>query len=642
VTLDHLAAELERLDASGLRRHPVALDGAQEAEVEIDGRRLVLLCSNNYLGLAADARVRRAAADAAMEWGAGAGASRLVSGTTELHRRLEHALAELKGCEDAVLFSSGYLANLGTIASLVGDGDIVFSDDRNHASIIDGCRLAKARVAIYRHGDAAHLEELLAVTPARRRLVVTDSVFSMDGDLAPLRELAEACERHDAMLMVDEAHATGVLGSSGAGAIEAAALTGRVDVVMGTLSKSLGSAGGFVAGRTELVEWLRNSARTHVFDTAAAPSTVGAALEALGIVRAEPQRRERVRGLATHLASSLRDLGYEVLEPAAAIVPVMVGEARPALELAQRLSERGVFCPAIRPPSVGPGTARIRVTVMATHTDEHIDRVLAAFGDARPRRAATAAPRRPRGVFVTGTDTGVGKTVVAAGLVQAFARSGARVGYAKPVQTGTAEGADDARAAVRLSGVVGVDVCVPAAYPDPLAPSVAARRAGELVDIDGVVSAIEDLRARCDTVVVEGAGGLLVPVDDRTTMAGLIARLGLPVVVVARPSLGTINHTALTVESARARGIHVIGVVVSDFPAHPDAAASTNPSEIERLCGVPLVGVVPHLGDLDVERGLLPSGLESAGWLAPELGGTFDRVSFLSGLEERRLDVASV
>lgn len=649
---DWASGELERLEALGLRRRPVTVASAPGPEVSVGGRSLLLLGSNDYLGLAADPRVVRAAVDSAGRWGAGAGASRLVSGTTELHLEVERDLAAHEGCDDAVLFSSGYLANLGTIAALVRPGDAVLSDELNHASIVDACRLSGARVAVWRHADPGELERLLSTVAGRRRLVVTDTVFSMDGDLAPLPEIAAACRRHGAMLMVDEAHATGLLGPTGAGAVEAAGLTGRVDVVMGTLSKALGSAGGYVAGRRDLIEYLRNRARTYVFDTAPAPAAVGAAREALRIARAEPARRARALALAHTLAQELGALGYAAGEPAAAVVPVMVGDAAEAFALSARLREAGVLCPAIRPPSVPPGTARLRVTATAAMTDDQASRALDAFARARPRRAP-GSPARPvvgrraapgidlavlraGGVFLTGTGTGVGKTVVAAALVRTLAGAGLRAGVMKPAQTGAPTGKGDASFVARAAGLPPDLAVTVYDLPEPLAPVVAARRAGVAIDPERVAAAFRALRERVDAVVVEGAGGLLVPLTGDVTMGDLVRLLGLPVVVVATPSLGTLNHTALTVEAARSRRLEVLGVVLSGLPADPGPAEATNPGEIERLCGVPVVGAVPLLEGLDVDAGRWPGG-DPRPWLAPALGGTFDRARFLEGLAAEKL-----
>jgi len=378
--LDFTRAELDRLDAASLLREVRALDSAQGPEVDLNGRRVLLLASNNYLGLANDPRVVGAAADAARRWGAGSGSARLISGGVRLHDELEARIAAFKGTESALLFSSGYLANLGTISALVGRGDAIFSDELNHASIIDGARLSGAHVHVYRHADAGHLDELLASPVAGRRLVVSDAVFSMDGDLAPLRDIADVCDRHGAILMVDEAHATGVVGPGGRGAVAEAGLDGRVPVVMGTLSKALGAAGGFIAGSADLIAYLRNGARAFIFDTAMPAPVAAAALAALEVIEAEPWRGERARALSLRLWSGLSSAGFTVgSAPAAAIVPLVVGEATDALAMSAALLAQDVLVPAIRPPSVAPGTARLRATVMATHTDEQIDAAVRAF-----------------------------------------------------------------------------------------------------------------------------------------------------------------------------------------------------------------------------------------------------------------------
>jgi 8-amino-7-oxononanoate synthase len=389
--LGWLDAELAALAARDQRRTLYPLDGPPGPEATIAGRRYLLLASNNYLGLADDPRVRAAAAAALDRYGASSAASRLISGTTRLHADLEAALAAWKGTEACVVFSSGYLANVGTIPALVGPDDAVFSDQLNHASIIDGVRLARARVVVYRHRDVEHLAALLAAHPARRRLIVTDSVFSMDGDLAPLPALCELAERHGAMLMVDEAHATGVLGPAGSGAVAHLGMQGRVPIVMGTLSKALGAMGGYVAGSARLVEYLRHRARGFVFDTALAPPAAGAALAAVGIAQREEWRRARLWALADRLRAALGAQGYQLLPGETPILPVLVGANRAALRLAAALRERGVWVPAIRPPTVPEGTARLRVTLMATHQDTHLEQAIAAFAAARAALAEEPA-----------------------------------------------------------------------------------------------------------------------------------------------------------------------------------------------------------------------------------------------------------
>jgi 8-amino-7-oxononanoate synthase len=381
--LGWLAPELEDLRQHHLLRTAAEFDGPPEPEVAHQGRRYVLFASNNYLGLAADVRVLNAASDALRRFGASTTASRLISGSTPLHRELEAELAAWKGTEAAILFSSGYLANLGTIGALAGPGDVIFCDRLNHASIIDAAFLSRARLIVYQHADPEHLADLMERYPGRRRLIVTDSVFSMDGDLAPLPELCDVADHWGAMLMVDEAHATGVIGPRGAGAVAHFGLRGEVPIVMGTLSKALGSVGGFVAGSRRLVEYLRNRARTFIFDTALPPSAVGAALAAMRIARVDEERRERLRRLTAVLWEELAAQGYDLLPADAAIIPIMVGNSEVALRLAAALRERGVWVPAIRPPSVPRGAARLRVSLMATHTEVHLERAIGAFASAR-------------------------------------------------------------------------------------------------------------------------------------------------------------------------------------------------------------------------------------------------------------------
>ncbi len=378
--LDGALADLERDDLLRvLRDH----DSGAEPWLALDGDRRVLhLCSNGYLGLATHPEVVAAAVEATRRWGAGTGSARLVTGAQRAHRELEQELAAWKGTQDALLFSSGYLANLGVLGALAGRGDTIVSDELNHASIVDGCRLSRAEVRVYRHGDAEHAAALLADAPGRR-LLVTDGVFSMDGDLAPLPDLCDVAERHGAAVVVDDAHGSGVLGPDGRGTVAAQGCEDRVHALVATLSKSLGSQGGYVAGSTALVTWLRNRARSFVFDTSSAPAAVGAARAALRLARAEPWRRERALGHAQRLADGLRAAGWDVPGTASPVVPVVVGSAGAALALMERLLDRDVLAVAIRPPTVPAGTARVRATTLATHTDEDIDHALRAFGTAR-------------------------------------------------------------------------------------------------------------------------------------------------------------------------------------------------------------------------------------------------------------------
>ncbi len=377
--LDWIPGELAALEEKGLRRSLEPMGTAQGPVVGLGGRALVNLCSNDYLGLAAHPRVQRAAAEAARRYGAGAGAARLVVGDMLLHHELEGRLARMKGAEAALLFSSGYHVNAGVVGALVGPGDAIFSDEWNHASIIDGCRLSRAEVHVYRHRDVEQLAALLAGSTARRRLVVTDAVFGMDGDAAPLREIVLLCERHGAMLYLDEAHSTGVLGPTGAGLAEALGVSDRVDVLMGTLGKALGSFGAFVAGTRPLADWLVSRARTFVFTTALPPPSVAAALAALDVMESEPERRAALGALTARMKAGLAGMGFRMDDVVAPIFPVVLGEEARALEASRRLRERGYHVKAIRPPTVPRGTSRLRVSLTASHTPEQVDGFLAAL-----------------------------------------------------------------------------------------------------------------------------------------------------------------------------------------------------------------------------------------------------------------------
>jgi 8-amino-7-oxononanoate synthase len=385
---DLFRAELERLQQAGLRRRLRRIDGAQDTWVTVEGRRALCLCSNNYLGLANHPALAAAAGHAARDHGFGAGASRLISGSMRLHHELEDALAEYKGTPAAILFSTGYQANIGVISSLMGSNDEIFSDELNHASIIDGCRLSRARVAVYAHCDITSLEARLAHSTARQRLIVTDSVFSMDGTIAPLRAICDLAERYGAMVMVDEAHATGVVGPEGRGVVAAEGLTERVTLQMGTLGKALGTFGAFVASSRTVVDLLINKARSLIFTTALPIPVVAAALEAVSLARQADEGRRRLSENARRLAGGLVDLGLRVRSCESHIIPVMIGDSARTMDLSEALLTRGVFAHGIRPPTVPEGTARIRATVMATHTNEDIDFAIAGFKSALEDNAA--------------------------------------------------------------------------------------------------------------------------------------------------------------------------------------------------------------------------------------------------------------
>jgi glycine C-acetyltransferase len=377
-----VAERLEELRDRGLHRRLRLVSGPQGPRVTLDGRQVLLLCSNDYLGLANHPRVRGAAAEAAMHWGAGAGASRLISGNMQPHSRLEKRLAAFKGYESALLFGSGYLANTGTIAALAGRGEVVFSDELNHASIIDGCRLSRAETFIYRHADLEHLAWGLREAGTRASLIVTDGLFSMDGDVAPLDGLLRLARQHACRLMVDEAHATGALGPGGRGSVAAAGLSGEVDVVMGTLGKALGSYGAYVCASRELTEYLLNTARSFVFSTAPPPPVAAASLAALELLESHPDRVERLAANAATLRSALAAEGLSVGNSDTQIVPVAVGDARRTMELSERVLERGVFAQGIRPPTVPDGISRLRFTVMSTHRGGELEHAAKLVGAA--------------------------------------------------------------------------------------------------------------------------------------------------------------------------------------------------------------------------------------------------------------------
>jgi 8-amino-7-oxononanoate synthase len=390
-------AELERL---GLTRRMRLISGPQGPTVLLEGKPVLLLCSNNYLGLADHPRVREAAADAAMRWGVGAGASRLVSGTMTIHGRLEERLAAFKGSESCLLFGSGYLANLGVIGALAGPGDIVFSDELNHASIVDGCRLSRAEVVVYRHRDVEHLEwSIRRQSGGRdgqgRRLIATDSVFSMDGDVAPLEALAELAQAYDARMLVDEAHAIGNLGPDGRGAVAEAGLEGEIDVTVGTLGKALGSYGAYVCASAEMIRYLLNTARSLIFSTAPPPPAVAGALAALELLRERPHRVQRLRSNARVLRRALAAQGFPVSDSEMHIVPLIVGEERATMRFCQEAIERGVFAQAIRPPTVPEGTSRLRLTVMASHTAAELGTAAAALGAIARRQGLDPAAMTP-------------------------------------------------------------------------------------------------------------------------------------------------------------------------------------------------------------------------------------------------------
>jgi 8-amino-7-oxononanoate synthase len=401
-----IGAMLEEIRDRGLYRRLRMISGPQGPRVLLDGDPVLLLCSNNYLGLADHPRVREAAAEAAMRWGVGAGASRLVSGNMTVHRRLEEQLADFKHSEACVLFGSGYLANTGVISSLARAGDVVFSDELNHASIVDGCRLARAETFVYDHCDTDHLEWGLREAGGRGALIVTDGVFSMDGDIAPLEEIVELAQRYDARVMVDDAHATGTMGPDGRGSVADAGLEDEVDVVVGTLGKSLGSYGAYACCDKPMAKYLVNTARSLIFSTALPPPAVAGAMAALELLMEQPGRVDKLHRNAEAMRDALSAEGLDAGMSETQILPIVVGDPRAAMDACEQALSQGVFCQAIRPPTVPDGSSRLRITVMASHTRSElrwaagvIARAVREVAPARREPVRAAAAAASGGVF---------------------------------------------------------------------------------------------------------------------------------------------------------------------------------------------------------------------------------------------------
>jgi glycine C-acetyltransferase/8-amino-7-oxononanoate synthase len=365
-----------------LLRKLKTVDSATGPTVRFEGREVVLLASNDYLGLAIHPMLKQAALEAVHEYGVGAGASRLVSGNLPPHRELETALARFKHTEAALVFGSGYLANIGLIPTMIGPGGMILADRLCHASLLDGCRLSRAEFRIYEHADPSHLEALLVRYARRNTLIVTDGVFSMDGDLAPLPDLAALAQGYGARLYIDDAHGTGVMGQCGRGILEHFHLESRVPFHMGTLGKALGGIGAYVVGPSEAIHYFVNNARSFLFTTALPPASAAAATAALQVIQNEPDRLIRLWSNRERLWSGLRRLGFRMTASVSPIMPILVGDAEKANAMAEKLLTHGVYAPAIRPPTVPEGPSRIRVTVTSEHSASHIDQALAAFDQA--------------------------------------------------------------------------------------------------------------------------------------------------------------------------------------------------------------------------------------------------------------------
>ncbi|MFZ3089233.1 MAG: 8-amino-7-oxononanoate synthase [Nitrospirota bacterium] len=372
--------ELSEIKKNGLYRILRIVESAQSSRIVIDGKEVLLLSSNNYLGLANHPRLKEAAKEAIDRYGAGSGASRLISGNNILYKELEERIAAFKNTAAALVFNSGYMANISILPTVAGEGDLILSDELNHASIIDGCRLSKAEKIIYRHKDIEHLKEILSKNKDRKCLVVTEGVFSMDGDIAPIPEIIDIAKRYSAMVMLDDAHATGVLGKNGIGTGGHFGIKEGIDIHMGTLGKALGAFGAYVAGSKSLIEFLINRARGFIFTTALPPSVLASAIAAIQILEEEPHLIKNLWINRNYLVDGLKNLGFNIMGSETPIIPIFIGSIEEALKMAERLFEDGIYIPAIRPPTVPEDSCRLRLTVMATHTKEELDRALAAIG----------------------------------------------------------------------------------------------------------------------------------------------------------------------------------------------------------------------------------------------------------------------
>ncbi len=378
--LTWLTDELANLKQQGLYNTIRTIDSPQGAWIVVDGKRVLNFCSNNYLGLANDPRLRDAAKHAIDRFGAGPAAVRSIAGTLTLHRELEQRLAKFKGAEATIAFQSGFASNLGAISALVGKEDVVFSDELNHASIIDGCRLSGAKIVRYAHNDASGLEDVIKKESRyRRALIISDGVFSMDGDIAPLPDLVQVSERHDILLMIDDAHGEGVLGRGGRGIVDHFKMHGRVDIEVGTLSKAFGVVGGYVAGKKEIVEWLNQRGRPFLFSSALTAADTAACIAGVDILESSTELVDKLWDNARYFKTQMKGLGFDTGKSETPITPVMLGEAPLAQKFSRALFDNGVFAMAIGYPTVPQGKARIRVMISAAHSREDLDRGLEVF-----------------------------------------------------------------------------------------------------------------------------------------------------------------------------------------------------------------------------------------------------------------------
>jgi len=612
---DQLADELRRLDSRGRLRACPSLAGSSRVNTVVNGHPLLSFCSNDYLGLASHPALGLAAYRAATTSGFGGGASRLVAGDLPEHRDLERGLASLVALPAALLFPTGYQANLGVITALAGPPDLIVADRAVHASLIDACRLSGARLAVYPHLQVEKAQTHLHHfgPKARRRFLLTESLFSMDGDFAPIAQLADLAKDYDAALVVDEAHTLGTLGPRGAGLCAHLAVV--PDVLIGTLGKAFGASGAFAAGSELLRDYLVNRARTFIFTTALPPPVAAASLQALSIIRSPEGDALRAR-LADNITVFRSHLALSRQAFPSPIHPLILGPDDAALSASRHFRSAGLFVQPIRPPAVREGSARLRLTFSAAHSIEDLSRLADAIHSlattlkpttlvSNPTGPSISAPpesvlrpvQKPAGIFIAGTDTAVGKTAVSAALLRLLRHRGLRPVPFKPVETGANPSPRDAQALLAASGRT--DLRLPQVCPFPLylpvAPTAAAAAQGLEISLSVLLLHFTMAQAFGDAVIVESAGGLLSPYAPAITTADLAAAFDLPIILVARNSLGTINHTALAISEIRRRGLPFIGTILVNTTPDPNSERMCNSSQIGDLTGTPPLGTLPYL-----------------------------------------------
>ena len=375
--MNHLIDRMKKIKEKKLYRELNYIETAQSPKVKIEGKDFILLASNNYLGLCDDYRLKKAAIDAIHKYGVGSGGSRLTTGSYDIHKELENKIASFKGTEASLIFNTGYMANVGIISAICDRSWVIFCDKLNHASIIDGCRLSGAKLIRYKHCDMNDLLHKVNKYKKSNSLIVTDGVFSMDGDIAPLPHIVKIAKENDIITMVDDAHATGILGKNGSGTASYFNLNNQIDIMMGTLSKSIASEDGYAAGNKDLINYLRNSARSFIYSTALSPATIAVSIKSLEIIATDEERRSNLLKISNWFQNELEAAGFNVIKTKTPIIPIIVGPADKAVEFSKNLLKEGIYIPAIRPPSVPEGTSRLRVSLMATHTTQDLDEALA-------------------------------------------------------------------------------------------------------------------------------------------------------------------------------------------------------------------------------------------------------------------------